>query len=663
MQQLTVDQIIRKIQEADIFEAEASDGSFQISISEYVPYVCTAIHEGHQLRDELKEKIIHSDYERWYEEDPGTADFIESFPIQLIGLDSRFEYDLNRGPENAVYEDAWGKPVWKKPLSNQEKELSLQKHKNFYRVVHTLAEELEKKYNACLFYDIHSYNYKRWERVTPVFNIGCKNVDQKKYGSIIRDWKNELSKIELPHVESVSAINDVFFGNGYLLKYVTSNFDYSLVLATEVKKVFCDELTGEMYPAVVRSIHEGFKKAITTNAFKFIKKFTNLSVTKSNGLLSKNLDKNIKQVDKMLYKLVQHFELLNYVNPKNTETEKKRFFQAKFNYQPEFRHRQLSIHPFELKRKLHQLPIENIHDVDVRFLYQSVINSYADKIDLLSTLGTSKFLYNSLRYFGEPSEKDIKNAKHILYCKPYEEEPIENIGMTEAKKYFQEVLQQYQFDCKITVSDKIVSKALVLNSKKTVVLKKGATFNKKSLISLAHHEIGVHMVTTMNSNLQPLKILNLGLPVNTKTQEGLAVLTEYYCNGLTLKRLRELALRVLAINSMIQKFDFQNTFNLLHFDYEMDPHEAFYLTTRVYRGGGFTKDYLYLKGLVELMNYMKSGKSVNNLLIGKTTLEHLDTINELVDRKYFKPPKYFTLPLMHKEKTHPNLDYILSNLE
>src|SRR5690606_20764839 len=138
-------------------------------------------------------------------------------------------------------------------------------------------------------------------------------------------------------------------------------------------------------------------------------------------------------------------------------------------------------------------------------------NSYADKIDMLSTLGTSKFLYNSLRYFGEPSEQDILNAKFILYCKPFEEEQTDNIGLDEAKKYFKKVLDEYGFDCKITVSDQIVSKALVLNSKKTIVLKRGALFSKKSLISLAHHEIGVHMVTTMNSNLQPLKILNLGL--------------------------------------------------------------------------------------------------------------------------------------------------------
>src|SRR5690606_21766418 len=149
-----------------------------------------------------------------------TADFIASFPIQLIGQDSRFEYDLNRSPETAVYEDAWGKKVWKKKLSDEEKSKSLKKHAEFYKVVYALVETLEKKFNSCLVYDIHSYNYRRWDRPVPVFNIGTANIDQKRFGNIIKDWSRELSEIKLPQIENTTAINDVFQGNGYLLKYV-----------------------------------------------------------------------------------------------------------------------------------------------------------------------------------------------------------------------------------------------------------------------------------------------------------------------------------------------------------------------------------------------------------------------------------------------------------
>ena len=122
---LTIDHIIKKIKKGEVFEAVPIDYSFHIKIRDYIPYVCAAIHAGHNFRNNLKDKVLHSEYERWYEEDPHTDTFISSMPLTIVGLDSRFEYDLNRSPEKCVYKDAWGKPVWKKPLSK-----SLEKRKS-----------------------------------------------------------------------------------------------------------------------------------------------------------------------------------------------------------------------------------------------------------------------------------------------------------------------------------------------------------------------------------------------------------------------------------------------------------------------------------------------------------------------------------------------------
>ena len=53
MQRLTLDQIISKIEAEETFHAIASDYSFTLKIDEYVPYVCGAVHDGHQFRKEL----------------------------------------------------------------------------------------------------------------------------------------------------------------------------------------------------------------------------------------------------------------------------------------------------------------------------------------------------------------------------------------------------------------------------------------------------------------------------------------------------------------------------------------------------------------------------------------------------------------------------------
>ena len=254
MHKLSLEQIIQKIEKGHQFEAEDTDGSFYIKIAEYVPYVCAAVHDGGNFRVELLDNIIHTEYERWYEEDPKTLEFISSFPIVIAGRDSRFEYDLNRPPETAVYEDAWGKPVWHKPLTKRERETSLSKHDNFYRVVEALITKIEKLFKACVVYDIHSYNYKRHDRDVPVFNVGTENIDNKKYGAVKKAFLQSLSEIELPNIVNTTAENDVFFGRGYFLKFITEKFDNTLVLATEVKKIYCDEETGEYFSLIIEAV-------------------------------------------------------------------------------------------------------------------------------------------------------------------------------------------------------------------------------------------------------------------------------------------------------------------------------------------------------------------------------------------------------------------------
>lgn len=270
MLKLSISEILEKIEREERFHAVVSDYSFSIKIDKYVPYVCAAVHDGHHFSKDLWENCLHTEYDRWYEEDPSTGDMISGLPITLIAHDSRFEYDLNRDPSNAIYDTAWGKELWKEPLPRKRKEQSLIKHENFYRVVLALIVKLEEMFSSTVFYDIHSYNWKRWDREVPVFNIGTMNVNQEKYIHDINQWQEILDKIELPIEQEVTCgVNDVFQGNGYFLKYVTSNALNTLVLATEISKIYCDEYTGVIYPEVVHSLKDQFKYYIQAHAHRF----------------------------------------------------------------------------------------------------------------------------------------------------------------------------------------------------------------------------------------------------------------------------------------------------------------------------------------------------------------------------------------------------------
>lgn len=270
MLKLSIEEIIRKIQSEETFEAVADDYSFTIKIDEYVPYACGAVHDGHQFRKELWDNCLHTEYDRWFEEDPATKEMVQTHSIVIAGMDSRFEYDLNRVPDTAIYDDAWGKQLWKNPLPQEMKERSLKKHHNFYKIVHALIAKLEEKFGVCIVYDMHSYNWKRWTREVPTWNLGTANIDNSRFGNEIESWRSTLEKMPLPSgIKSTSKINDTFQGNGYFLKFITQNFNNTLVLATEIAKVYCDELAQIMYPEVVKAVESYLKTELKNHAKAF----------------------------------------------------------------------------------------------------------------------------------------------------------------------------------------------------------------------------------------------------------------------------------------------------------------------------------------------------------------------------------------------------------
>lgn len=274
MQRLSIQQMLSKIEAEETFNAVAEDYSFTLKIDRYVPYACAAVHDGHQFRKDLWDNCLHTEYDRWYEEDPETKNMVLSHPIVIASCDSRFEYDLNRPPKDAVFETAWGKQLWKQPLPEVEKQKSLEKHANFYKVVHALISKLEQKFSVSIIYDMHSYNWQRWDREVPTWNLGTSNIDNTRFGAEVESWRKSLASISLPHhIKQTAKINDTFQGNGYFLKYITNNFKNTLVLATEIAKVYCDEYQQINYPEVVAAVETQLQNLIPQHANQFYNTF------------------------------------------------------------------------------------------------------------------------------------------------------------------------------------------------------------------------------------------------------------------------------------------------------------------------------------------------------------------------------------------------------
>ena len=118
-----------------------------------------------------------------------------------------------------------------------------------------------------------------------------------------------------------------------------------------------------------------------------------------------------------------------------------------------------------------------------------------------------------------------------------------------------------------------------------------------------------------------------------------------------------LAHRVNAIDLVEKGADFLDVF---HYYREMgfDEETSYYASSRVFRGclptqGPFTKDLAYSKGFVLVYNYIrlaiKNGLShyIPLLFLGKTTLEDLSILHDLIQQGIVIPPKY--LPPQFKD--------------
>jgi len=115
------------------------------------------------------------------------------------------------------------------------------------------------------------------------------------------------------------------------------------------------------------------------------------------------------------------------------------------------------------------------------------------------------------------------------------------------------------------------------------------------------------------------------------------VLAEYLVGGLDAERMRVLAARVLAVHALVEGAEFVDAFRMLC-EHGFTQRAAFTIVTRVYRGGGLTKDAMYLRGLSGILDYVAEGCDFDRLFLGKYGIRHIPVIDELLLRQVLSRP-------------------------
>ena len=231
------------------------------------PIVAAAIHDGHEMRPAVAARVALTDQERGREEDPFTARWTEIAPHRVLVHRSRFEVDMNRPRDQAVYllpEQAWGLTLWNAPLPARLREQSLDDYDAFYAAVFDLLSEVRARHGCFVVLDLHSYNHRREgpaappapPEENPEINVGTGTMDRGRWRPVVERFLDDLRRFER-RGRRLDVRENVRFRGGYFPRWIHETFPESgCALAIEVKKFFMDEWTGEPDRAQLQFVRE-----------------------------------------------------------------------------------------------------------------------------------------------------------------------------------------------------------------------------------------------------------------------------------------------------------------------------------------------------------------------------------------------------------------------
>jgi len=235
--------------------------------------LAVAIHNGHAVRGEVDHLLALTEEARLREEDPFTGSWTELSPNRVIGLRSRFEVDLNRPRDRAVYitqEDAWGLKVWKSQPELEFLDRSLAEYDAFYKAMYRLMKELEDRHGRFIVFDLHSYNHRRNgpdappadPAGNPDVNVGTGTMVREQWAPIVDRFIRDLSSFNFLGRE-LDVRENVRFRGGNFPGWIHRHFPRTgCALAIEFKKFFMDEWTGEPDHQQLKAIQEALESVV-----------------------------------------------------------------------------------------------------------------------------------------------------------------------------------------------------------------------------------------------------------------------------------------------------------------------------------------------------------------------------------------------------------------
>ena len=360
-------------------------------------------------------------------------------------------------------------------------------------------------------------------------------------------------------------------------------------------------------------------------------------------MISENQKKRLENLSELIYRASLKVKILRHISwPPEVKYQ---FFKQNCQKLPEH-----SYPKFDSK-ELDQILLKidgQLGDTKYDLWLKNKLEDISLSANMLKASGTKTFFDISSKIYGLPSTLIHDGQTKPLDLSEQFYQIINSIDKTKlelsksskisshdvAKQISSKVSDYFgEFAPKISIVKHLSAKATATSKK--IKIREDGIFYQSDIDQLINHEAFIHVATTINGRKQnKMKILGSNYGAITKTQEGLAVFSEFITGSIDIDRMRRISDRVKAIHMAIDGADFIEIYRYF-VDKGISRNQAFENSRRVFRGGvlsgkyPFTKDLVYLDGFIRVYNFFRSS-------ISQGKIECIEAIEESMEVAAFK---------------------------
>ena len=305
-------------------------------------------------------------------------------------------------------------------------------------------------------------------------------------------------------------------------------------------------------------------------------------------------------------------------------------------------------------------------DTVVHLWLQRLADTLENTANLLDNRGTAGFYDCSKALFGTPEKLLIDRATRTIDLARHLDETLSHLSFDHLVMEGEEVvLSDREFASELSrrlerhfgedkprvmLVPSLSAKATASASR--IRVRKGETFTERDVHQLLQHEALIHTATALNGrNHKGFAILGRAHAGTTMIQEGLAVFAEIITGAMDPRRFQRLAMRVIAIQMAVDGADFREVYRFF-LERTDDPRGSYESARRIFRGGligggaPFTKDAVYLNGLLRVHNFMRTvvkldrADLIRMLFMGKMDIEDIPAIAQLAANGRLNAPPF-----------------------